>query len=546
MDFSTIQGFILKKNELLKDISFCKNLEEFYPYFKKSKTSRLLNHRSLKIKDYTIRSIQEIILGFILKPNFYSNDDYISLLSEQYKLDGKEGELFEKIKSCFENLFSPYNKIVAYMDGLLRKKRFEDVLQIYRDHLTPRYFERKNWGQVYTPFYLICRILNQIPDEIWKDKNSKFFDPAAGMGGFLVIVYHKLMFTLKEKITDEKQRHDHIIRNMLYAADIDEVNISWMRKIFGSHLHVYHGDTLSTDILQYFGVQGFQVIVGNPPFEKPQTKDTRRNAGDSLWIDFVWKSLTEWIAPNGYFGMLLPPGWRKPSDENSRSRDIWRFLSVENTPLWIEMYDAKESKELFDGNASIRFDLVFLKNRPNYHYLTKIKQTNGAQVEKILSGIPYLPNNDLKYWFKLFHSKHKHKVDVLYSSSVYRSDKQSISREKTPAFKYKVIHSIHKDGKIVYLYTNKKIKEGGFGIPKIIFNRFGGWNKPILDLEGKYGMSQDTFGIKIDSKEEGDEIIKYFNLSTLKKFEQDMSWATSKPTIFWKMFYSFPRNFYDV
>lgn len=545
MNFSTSQRFTLAKENLLQEISSSNYIDEFECYFKKSKRSKLLNHQSLNLKDYIIKSIQEIIIGYILKPNFYSDSDYILLLSKQYKLENKEKELFEKIKLYFQNIYPPYNKITSYMKSLLERKQMKDVLQIYREHMTPRHYEKKNLGQVYTPFYLVDRIIENIPEKIWKNKNSKFFDPSAGMGGFLVIIYEKLMKTLKDTIKNEKERHNHIIKNMLYGADIDEFNISWMKKIFGPKLNIYYGDTLSKDILHYFKVKGFDVIVGNPPFEKPQYKDAKRNAGDSLWIDFVWMSLTEWILPNGYFGMLLPPGWRKPNDEKSRSKDIWKLMSSETTPISIEMYDAKESKELFDGNVSIRFDLVFIKNTPNNNLNTKIRQTNGKNIENIISELPYLPNNNLKYWIKLFNLKNKNKVDVFYSRSVYDSRKDILSRNKTPIFKYKVIHSIHKDGTPVFLYTNIRIKEGGFGVPKVIFNEFGNWNNPILDLQGKYGMSQHTFSLKINSKQQGQEIIKYFNSKTLKKYEQDLSWATSKPSIFWKLFYSLPINFYE-
>ena len=79
------------------------------------------------------------------------------------------------------------------MKSLLETRRMEEVLSLYREHLTPRIYEKKNLGQVYTPFYLIHLIINRIPTKIWRNKNSRFFDPAAGMGGFLVIVYQKLM-----------------------------------------------------------------------------------------------------------------------------------------------------------------------------------------------------------------------------------------------------------------------------------------------------------------------------------------------------------------
>ncbi|NBN99050.1 MAG: hypothetical protein EBV19_07420 [Flavobacteriia bacterium] len=59
-------------------------------------------------------------------------------------------------------------------------------------------------------------------------------------------------------------------------------------------------------------------------------------------------------------------------------------------------------------------------------------------------------------------------------------------------------------------------------------------------------MSETVFAIKIKSKEEGDMLMNYFSHSMLLRYQQDMTWATSKPHIFWKLFKYFPNNFYTL
>ena len=544
MEFSTLQKLTLLRQDLVLTLKAFPGIKKLQCFFIKSQRSRILNHKKYNINDFTVDSIVHIITTIALRD---TEDEFSTLLSTQYKLEGKEKELLDNIVKYFEYFINSYKqKVSTHMRGMLATKRMEDVLSLYREHLKPRIYEKKNIGQVCTPFNLIERILDKIPHKIWKNKKARFFDPAAGMGGFLVIIYKRLMSALDDVILDSTERHEHIIKNMLYAADIDNLSVHLMKKIFGSKLNIYHGDTLSIDILKYFSVDGFDVIIGNPPFEKMQHNEkAARNGGDSLWMDFIFRSLSEWLLPQGYFGMLLPPGWRKPADDKSRSRGIWDLMSVQNTPIWIEMYDDKESKKFFDRNVSIRFDLVVLKLVYNYGFKTDIRQTNGERTYTDVKDLPFLPNGNLRYWTKLMKSKQKN-TNIFYSSSIYDSRRNCISRCKTNEFKYKVIHSIHKDGSVVYLYTNKKDERGGFDVPKVLLNRFGGWNTPILDVNGDFGMSETVFAIKIKSKEEGDMLMNYFSHSMLLRYQQDMTWATSKPHIFWKLFKYFPNNFYTL
>jgi len=131
------------------------------------------------------------------------------------------------------------------------------------------------------------------------------------------------------------------------------------------------------------------------------------------------------------------------------------------------------------------------------------------------------------------------------NSSVYDTRNDRIRRERTGSYKYPVIHAIHKDKSKVILFTNEKHKQGGIGVPKLIFNGYGGWNEPVLDLNGKYGMSEVVFGLPIHSKEQGIQLFNFFkNEKILERFQNDMKWSTSRPLIFWNMFNHIKKNFY--
>jgi hypothetical protein len=526
------------------------DFEHYFIHLCRSRRTTLRNPNKLNVKEFTILALGKIITSIALFPD----DDImqnvcITTIKENFKMDqDTANHLLEECMILYENenIKSLYKEMKKYKDGLLKRDQYDEAMKIYRRFMKPTDYKKKNKGEVFTPFECIHILLDQIPDYVWKNPNSTFFDPSAGMGGFLVIIYRMLMASLSDVFINRKDRHNHIIKNMLFAAEIDASNVAMMRQIFGSDLHIFHGDTITQfNARRHFGVNNFTVLVGNPPFEKSQQKQTRKNAGDSLWIDFVDKSFSDWLAPNGIFAMLLPPGWRKASDQQSRTKDLWKVMSRDNTIKFIRMFDDKEAKKVFDGHVSIRFDLVVVLKQ-KLDLKTVIEGTDKKFYQKCLKKLPFLPSGNLNYWFRLSTMKGP-KCNVLYRRGLYGTDKhnKSVQETKDSIFKYPLINTICKDT-ITYRYTDKKNEEGGFGVPKVIFNRRGAWNAPILDLDGKYGMTQDTFGIVVDSRQQGLAIKKYFTPERLAMWGDDLNWSTSQPSQFWKLFRDIPKNFYNL
>lgn len=75
---------------------------------------------------------------------------------------------------------------------------------LINDCLKPKDIEKKKFGEVFTPMFLVNEMLDNLPNEVWSNKNLKWFDPAAGMGNFPVAVYLRLMDGLKEVIEDKE------------------------------------------------------------------------------------------------------------------------------------------------------------------------------------------------------------------------------------------------------------------------------------------------------------------------------------------------------
>jgi len=103
-------------------------------------------------------------------------------------------------------------------------------------------------GEVFTPPELINEMLNQLPRDIWEDKNKTWFDPCAGKGNFPILVIKRLFVHLKEHIIDEEERLKHIIERQLYMAEYQRESAEFIDLILslgGKYkVNIYVGDTL--------------------------------------------------------------------------------------------------------------------------------------------------------------------------------------------------------------------------------------------------------------------------------------------------------------
>jgi len=202
------------------------------------------------------------------------------------------------------------------MTDLTSDKRYNSILKIIDEHLLPDSVAKKERGEVFTPPELVREMLyglkksalekgeykiwgvddhgnftedkesdriGGIPTEIWQNPESTFLDPANGIGNFPVIAFYKLDYELQKlpKFKNTKARHKHIIEKMLYMIELDKGNCQTCRAIFKkicpeAKPNICCKDTLSVDgkILQkIFGVTQFDIVMGNPPFQKGQDKN---------------------------------------------------------------------------------------------------------------------------------------------------------------------------------------------------------------------------------------------------------------------------------
>jgi hypothetical protein len=242
----------------------------------------------------------------------------------------------------------------------------------------------------------------------------------------------------------------------------------------------------------------FDVIMGNPPYNASGTKAT----GNTIWQLFVINSI-KLLKNNGYICFIHPNGWRKPNTEKGKFYGLFEKMTNENTLLYLEIHDTKDGMKHF--NCGTRYDWYILQKKKNKNHKTKIIDQNNISYEINLNKYNWLANCYLDIIDKLIANENEEKCQILQSMSAYEPRKKWISKIETKEFKYPVVHSTPKEG-TRFVWSNRN-DNGHYGIKKIIFGD-SGINNPIIDMDGKYGMTQHSMAIIIDNLEEGQKLSK--------------------------------------
>tara|TARA_R110002095_G_scaffold162550_1_gene140882 strand:- start:167 stop:664 length:498 start_codon:yes stop_codon:yes gene_type:complete len=153
----------------------------------------------------------------------------------------------------------------------------QDIENTINHYLPIRKQKKDHNGEVFTPQSLINEMLDKLPKDVWKNKDYKWLDPANGIGNFPIIAYQKLMNGLQDVIKDKRERSEHIIKNMLYMVELDPDNIIISKKIFGEDANIFCGNFLSMDLKKVTGIDKFDIIMGNPPWNDIKEGKKRRN-----------------------------------------------------------------------------------------------------------------------------------------------------------------------------------------------------------------------------------------------------------------------------
>jgi hypothetical protein len=190
-------------------------------------------------------------------------------------------------------------------DALIVGMKTDDIKQLIEDNLTVKKEEKDKFGEVFTPPKLINEMLDKLPKEVWTNPDFKWLDPANGIGNFPMIVYERLIKKLPGNYKNSKgdgyndllSKQKWILENMLYMVELNPKNVKISKKIFGDNANIFCGDFLTMDMKKETGIEKFDIIIGNPPFQG--------NGRKKPYINIIYKCINT-LHNKGYLLFVTP------------------------------------------------------------------------------------------------------------------------------------------------------------------------------------------------------------------------------------------------
>jgi len=265
-------------------------------------------------------------------------------------------------------------------DGLFEKVYNPDVLSCLANLSN---------DEVFTPPEVVNAMLDMLPEELWRNPDAKFLDPACKTGVFLREIAKRLLKGLEKQIPDLQARVDHIFKNQLYGIAITELtsllsrrglycskrpdggysvtlfqtpegNIRFRRTehtwqkgkcVFcGASKEQYdRGEELETHAYEWIHTvkpeeiwnMKFDVIISNPPYQLSTEGDDNGAQARPIYQDFVTQAIK---LESRYVIMITPSRWFS----GGWGLDEFRNRMIMCNKLR-EIHDFQNSSDCFNG-----------------------------------------------------------------------------------------------------------------------------------------------------------------------------------------------------
>lgn len=390
------------------------------------------------------------------------------------------------------------------------------LIEFISERLKPKDIEKHKFGEVFTPMKLVNEMVDKLPNDLFTNENLKWYDPANGMGNFPISVYFRLMEGLKDKIKDKNKRKKHILENMLYMSELNKKNVYICKQIFDINneykLNIYEGDSLKLDIKKQWNIDGFDIIMGNPPYqtENKKTKSAKGGTNNNLYLDFVENSLTK-LNKNGYLMFIHPQNWRKIG-----SKILSKFLDKTFIHLSLNY-----GGEYFEG-VSVKTDYYVLKNaKENIKtdidcYYNKTKYNSSYVIDRKLVCIPNLYNIHVGSILEKIQKYGKEYVCIMNSDC--HKVRPHVKQINDEVFKYPLFNTSGNP----YSYFSSREHKNQYDNKVILSN--SGKLGAFYD-DGKLGTTQDSMYILVKNKKEGECLVNTLNSTLFKFLIEIMQWS---------------------
>lgn len=357
-------------------------------------------------------------------------------------------------------------------------------IKSYKQDFKPHKEYKELYGEVNTPFYIIQEMIENIPNKYLKNPNLKWLDPACGKGYYAMGLYTILMKTLQDKIISVKDRHNHILKNMIYMVEYNIENYKYLVEFFGNDANI-----LNMDFLKLTQWKDFDIIIGNPPYnfnglKKVPTNKTSQKTQDgiTIWDEFIKHSIYL-LKPDGLLSFIVPSIWMKPD-----KMKMYQYMLSYKIHT-IKSYTNTETKKIFKGQAQTPTCYFLLqKCQPDnilqlYNHHNNIYENYHIQDYK---PIPLFGSNIINKVMKITNKFGNIKVQKTNLPSKFNNISNTYHETLFPFKNIKTVHNKNNIPKLVLQYSDKPCKY--YGCEKLILgHKMYGF--PYYDISGSYGIS---------------------------------------------------------
>lgn len=227
-------------------------------------------------------------------------------------------EIEEGIYSFSQN---EENEIANFIKKEGIQNNIETIIDLF-ECLVDKHTKSKN-GVVFTPKYISDYIvINSIGYIKELNTNTKILDPACGCG---IFIYSAIEF-LKNRFNTSVEE---IVKNNIYGCDIDQNNVKRCKhiiKLIGKKyneslnedsINIFCIDSLKSNLKETLSADGFDFIIGNPPYANPHdlnqnvriflssSFNTTKFGTFNIFYAFIEKLFSE-LKTNGILSYIIP------------------------------------------------------------------------------------------------------------------------------------------------------------------------------------------------------------------------------------------------
>ena len=269
-----------------------------------------------------------------------------------------------------------------------------------------KFKKEKNYGQIYTPTYIVESILKRIG--FWADTNSiqilekHIIDPSCGDGAFLQSIVKEILKVLKQYNIDESEYPKYF--SYVHGWELDAEEIQKCRenliKItpYAKSVQLENVNSLTKKLTE-FDEKLFDFIVGNPPYIKVENLDDisrvllkKYQLSEDMYLAFIELSLSN-LKTNGKLGFITPLWWKRSDNAidfilNHKLIDIYEYgYSIfKKAAIITASFIIENDKSVKPSNTIVEwrtYSTIDNYNTVKNGFLSKIVIDNKENIQKI-------------------------------------------------------------------------------------------------------------------------------------------------------------------